>query len=72
MAWLQTQLDDARAHHERVWVIGHIPPGVSPFATFVQQLKKRNLCTGEGKASTYMPTERLSEILAKNADVSSS
>jgi sphingomyelin phosphodiesterase acid-like 3 len=69
MAWLQTQLDQARIHHERVWIIGHIPPGVSAFATFLQQLKKRNLCTVEGKANTYMPTERLGEILAKNADV---
>ena len=69
MAWLQTQLDEARAHHERVWIIGHIPPGVSPFATFVQQIRKRNLCTVEGKANTYMPTERLDEILEKNADV---
>lgn len=69
VAWLQTQLDEARAHHERVWIIGHIPPGVSAFATFLQQRKKRNLCTAEGRASTYMPTERLGEILAKNADV---
>lgn len=69
MVWLQTQLDEARANHESVWIIGHIPPGVSTFATFIQQIKKRNLCTAEGKANTYMPTERLSEILEKNADV---
>jgi len=41
MTWLQTQLDEARAHHEHVWIIGHIPPGVSVFATFVQQIKKK-------------------------------
>jgi len=28
--WLRSQLNDAQKHDERVWVLGHIPPGVSP------------------------------------------
>jgi len=29
--WLRTQLEDARNHHQNVWVMGHIPPGVDPY-----------------------------------------
>ncbi len=69
MAWLQTQLDDARAHHERVWVMGHIPPGVSPYATFQQQKKTMNLCMAEGKPASFMPTDLLGDTILRNADV---
>ncbi|MEG9434628.1 metallophosphoesterase [Edaphobacter sp. HDX4] len=69
MAWLQTQLDDARVHHERVWVMGHIPPGVAPYATFQQQKKNMNLCTAEGKPAMHMPTDLLGDTIARNADV---
>jgi sphingomyelin phosphodiesterase acid-like 3 len=31
--WLKQQLEDARAHHQNVWVMGHIPPGVDPYQT---------------------------------------
>ncbi len=69
MAWLQTQLNDARVHHERVWVMGHIPPGVSPYATFQQQKQKMNLCTAEGKPVSFMPTDLLGDTIIRNADV---
>lgn len=33
LLWLKQQLEDARAHHQTVWVMGHIPPGVDPYQT---------------------------------------
>jgi hypothetical protein len=33
LAWLDAQLAAARQHNERVWVMGHIPPGVDLYAT---------------------------------------
>lgn len=33
LAWLAGQLDQARQLHQRVWVMAHIPPGISPFST---------------------------------------
>jgi sphingomyelin phosphodiesterase acid-like 3 len=63
VAWLHTQLNDARVHHERVWVMRHIPPGVSPYATFQQQKQKMNLCTAEGKPVSFMPTDLLGDSI---------
>lgn len=33
LAWLGAQLDDARSSGRRVWILGHIPPGVGVAAT---------------------------------------
>ena len=33
IAWLRGQLTAARAAHEPVWMMGHIPPGVDAYAT---------------------------------------
>jgi len=66
MQWLQQQLDAARAQHQHVWVMGHIPPGVNPYSTL-----KRGpaaFCAA-GKASMFMATEILGDTLAKNSDV---
>lgn len=67
--WLKAQLNDARAHHEHVWIMAHIPIGISPYATFLQQIRKMNLCKPEGMPNTYLPTDLLTETLSKNADV---
>ena len=31
--WLANELQSAQAHHEKVWLVYHIPPGVDAFAT---------------------------------------
>jgi sphingomyelin phosphodiesterase acid-like 3 len=66
MQWLQQQLDEARAQHQRVWVMGHIPPGVNPYAS----LKKgpAALCKA-GMPAMFMTSEVLGDTLTKNADV---
>jgi sphingomyelin phosphodiesterase acid-like 3 len=33
LEWLAAQLDDARSHGQRVWLLGHIPPGITAGGT---------------------------------------
>jgi len=33
LAWLTGQLDEARAAKQKVWMMGHIPPGIDAFST---------------------------------------
>ena len=43
IAWLHTQLAAAKAAHEHVWVMAHIPPGIDAYSTFS---KGANVCSG--------------------------
>jgi sphingomyelin phosphodiesterase acid-like 3 len=65
ITWLNTQLAEARTRHENVWVIGHIPPGVSLYTTFLQ---RRNICGGQPPAMS-LDSEKLAQALADNADI---
>jgi sphingomyelin phosphodiesterase acid-like 3 len=65
LAWLSDQLAIARQHNDRIWVMGHIPPGVDLYAT---ARKFVNVCAG-GKPQMFLANESLAELLAKNADV---
>jgi sphingomyelin phosphodiesterase acid-like 3 len=71
MQWLTAQLDAARRLHERVWVMGHIPPGVNPYSTLERGPMK--VCTPGGADGTgpvmFMTSEVLGDTLVKNADV---
>ena len=55
--WLRTQLTAARAAHEHVWVMAHIPPGVDPYATFA---KGRDVCAGQ-KPETFLSSDKLAD-----------
>ena len=63
--WLQTQLTAARNLHQRVWVLGHIPPGVNLYAS---ARKLMTLCMGS-QPQMFLGSEKLEEVLAGNADV---
>ena len=65
LAWLRAQLTLARERKERVWVMGHIPPGVDPFST-IRNLPR--VCLG-GKPTMYLSSESLPEVLARNSDI---
>lgn len=65
IAWLQKELDEARQHKQKVWVMGHIPPAVDIYSTFS---KMRNVC-GDGKAEMFLASDQLGDVLVKNADV---
>ena len=65
IAWLKTQLDLARAAHERVWFVGHIPPGVDLYAT---ARRLANVCGG-AKPTMFLGSEDLAQTLAANSDI---
>jgi sphingomyelin phosphodiesterase acid-like 3 len=65
LAWLQTQLTEARNLHQRVWVLAHIPPGVNLYASARSLL---TLCEGS-QPNLFLSSEKLAEVLAANADV---
>ena len=44
IAWLRAQLNAARAHHEHVWIMAHIPPGVDAYSTLTDG---RDVCAGK-------------------------
>ena len=41
LTWLKAQLADAKAHHEHVWLLAHIPTGINTYTTF---LRSANVC----------------------------
>jgi len=65
LAWLTGQLTIARLHHEHVWVMGHIPPGVDLYAT---ARKFTDVCGG-AQPQMFLGSERLAETLAANDDI---
>ncbi len=65
LSWLAGQLSAARQHNERVWVMGHIPPGVNLYAT---ARNSANVCAG-AMPQMFLASESLAELLARNADV---
>lgn len=65
IAWLQRELALARRLKQRVWVMGHIPPGVDIYSTF---RKMRNIC-GSDKPEMFLSSDQLGDTLVENADV---
>ncbi len=65
LAWLTAQLAAARARRERVWVLGHIPPGVDLYST---ARKQTNICAGS-KPTMFLGSEKLAEVLAANPGI---
>lgn len=65
MDWLRQQLAEARQSGQRVWVMGHIPPGVNVYATV---RKLRNVCAGE-EPEFFLDAEKLDDLLTQYADV---
>ena len=65
IAWLKAQLDAARAAQDRVWFVGHIPPGVDLYAT---ARKLTNVCGG-AKSTMFLDTNELSDTLTAYSDI---
>lgn len=61
--WLTAQLAAARAHNQRVWILGHIPPGIDLYTT---ARKLTDVCSG-GKSVTFLASNQLGKTLAANA-----
>jgi sphingomyelin phosphodiesterase acid-like 3 len=65
MAWLQEQLSQARQMRQKVWVMGHIPPGVDLYATVT---KIKDVCGSEAPAM-FLSSDRLADLLIDYSDV---
>jgi sphingomyelin phosphodiesterase acid-like 3 len=65
MAWLKHQLQDARQAGQKVWIMGHIPPGVDPYSTVA---RFRNVCRGEAPVS-FLSSEKMADLMIESADV---
>jgi len=65
LAWLKGQLEQARKAGEKVWVLGHIPPGIDSYSTLV---KLKNVCGGD-QPVTFLAGDALPEMLAEYGDV---
>jgi sphingomyelin phosphodiesterase acid-like 3 len=63
--WLRGELERAREHKEKVWVMGHIPPGIDPFTTI---LKMRNVCGGK-PPDVFLASEELGKTIGDFGDV---
>ncbi len=65
IAWLRKELGEARRHQQKVWVMGHIPPGVDIYSTFT---RFRNVC-GNDKPEMFLASSQLEDVLVENADL---
>jgi sphingomyelin phosphodiesterase acid-like 3 len=65
LAWLERQLTEARSNKQKVWVMGHIPPGVDVHATVT---KMRDVCGGQ-KPVMFLSSEKLADELVDFSDV---
>jgi len=65
LAWLQRQLSEARAAKRKVWVMAHIPPGVSVHATVPRM---RGVCGG-ARPEMFLSSEKMADELAAFGDV---
>jgi len=65
LAWLRQQLDEARAGKQKIWVMGHIPPGVDLYAT---ARRLTDICGGQSPAM-FLSSEKMADLLAEFDDV---
>jgi sphingomyelin phosphodiesterase acid-like 3 len=65
IAWLRQQLADARAIKQKVWVMGHIPPGVDLHSTATKML---DICSGNAPVM-FLSSEKLADVLVEFSDV---
>ena len=63
--WLNAQLSAARAHHENVWLMAHIPPGVDAYSTLTHGV---DVCGG-AKPVTFLGDQELAHAITGYADV---
>ncbi len=62
--WLGQQLAEARAKKQKIWVMGHIPPGIDLYAT---ARKWVDVCGGQ-KPALFLSSEKLADVLADSGD----
>ena len=65
LAWLRQQLAGARANKQKIWVMGHIPPGVDLYST----VKRSGDLCGSQNPAMFLSSEELADALVDFSDV---
>ena len=65
LIWLRQQLAEARADKQKIWVMGHIPPGVDLYSTASRMV---DVCGGRSPVM-FLASEKLADVLAEYGDV---
>ncbi|MGB7985561.1 MAG: metallophosphoesterase, partial [Terracidiphilus sp.] len=65
VTWLRQQLAEARAAKQKIWVMGHIPPGIDLHATVSKMV---DVCGGQDP-KMFLSSEKLADALTSSADV---
>jgi sphingomyelin phosphodiesterase acid-like 3 len=65
LTWLRQQLTKARANKQKIWVMGHIPPGVDLYSTASHLV---DVCGGKSPVM-FLASEKLADVLAEYGDV---
>ncbi len=65
IAWLRAQLTAARADHQHVWIMAHIPPGIDAYSTFA---KRRDVCAGQSP-EMFLSSDAFATTLADFPDI---
>jgi sphingomyelin phosphodiesterase acid-like 3 len=65
IAWLRTQLSTARAHHEHVWIMAHIPPGVDAYSTLTDG---HDVCGGKAP-EMFLDSSAFADVITDFPDV---
>jgi sphingomyelin phosphodiesterase acid-like 3 len=67
IAWLNGQLHEAAAQGEKVWVVGHIPPGIDPF--FLSSATQTLCAAGTTTVPTvFLASNELGDTMHNYAD----
>lgn len=65
LAWLRQQLAQARADKQKIWVMGHIPPGVDLHATVSKMI---DVCSDQTPIM-FLSSEKMADVLTEFSDV---
>jgi sphingomyelin phosphodiesterase acid-like 3 len=63
MTWLEKELEEAQHLRQKVWVIGHIPPGIDPYSTVS---KFKDVC-GKDDPVMFLSSDKMANLLIEHA-----
>jgi sphingomyelin phosphodiesterase acid-like 3 len=63
MDWLRQQLASAQQSGQKVWILGHIPPGINAPSTV---LKMKNICA-DAKPVTFLSSDAMADLMLEHA-----
>jgi sphingomyelin phosphodiesterase acid-like 3 len=65
IAWLRDQLAQARQSGQKIWIMGHIPTGIDPYAT----ARRLGAMCGHVNPVLFLSSTKLADLLIEYADI---